>query len=99
MEKQTHDPKRRVLRELLRDLRREQGLRQADVAARVGEPQSFVSKYETGERRLDVIALREVCHVLGVSLAEFAERLEARLAASGGRGGSRRRRGAPSDRS
>jgi hypothetical protein len=42
-------------------------------------PQSFVSKYETGERRLDVIELREVCQSLGTTLAAFAKKLEARL--------------------
>ena len=45
----------------------------------LGLPQSFVSKYETGERRLDVLELREVCRALETSLFEFVERLEAGL--------------------
>ena len=39
-------------------------------------PQSFVSKYEIGERRLDLIELREVCAALGVPLLEFVKQFE-----------------------
>jgi len=42
-------------------------LRQVQVAEALDVPQSFVSKYESGERRLDLIELRQVCAVLGVS--------------------------------
>jgi transcriptional regulator with XRE-family HTH domain len=45
----------------------------------LGQPQSFVSKYESGERRLDVLELRQVCAVVGVSLADFVRRLERAL--------------------
>jgi len=55
------------------------GLTQTDVAQRLGQPQSFVSKYESGERRLDILELREVCAVIGVTLAEFVRRLEQAL--------------------
>jgi transcriptional regulator with XRE-family HTH domain len=68
------------LQSLLRDLRQEAGLRQADMAAKLGQPQSFVSKYESGERRLDVLELRQVCRALGISLEDFAARLERVLA-------------------
>jgi len=61
---------------LLRRLRIDAGLRQADLARKLRQPQSFVSKYESGERRIDVLELREICRVLGVSLAEFVRRLE-----------------------
>jgi ribosome-binding protein aMBF1 (putative translation factor) len=49
---------------ILRELRQQAGLTQVEVAARLGEPQSFVSKYESGERRLDVIELRQVALAL-----------------------------------
>ncbi|NBV24085.1 MAG: XRE family transcriptional regulator [Proteobacteria bacterium] len=68
-----------VLRELLRELRTEKGFTQVQLSETLGMPQSFVSKYETGERRLDVIELREVCQSLGTTLAAFAKKLEARL--------------------
>lgn len=61
---------------LLRSVRSEAGLTQAEVAGRLGQPQSFVSKYESGERRLDVIELRQVCKALGVSLGNFVQRFE-----------------------
>jgi transcriptional regulator with XRE-family HTH domain len=64
---------------LLRQMRTEAGLTQTEIAQRMGQPQSFVSKYESGERRLDVLELREVCAVLGVSLADFVRRLEQTL--------------------
>jgi transcriptional regulator with XRE-family HTH domain len=64
---------------LLRQMRTEAGLTQTEIAQRLGQPQSFVSKYESGERRLDVLELREVCAVVGVSLADFVQRLEQAL--------------------
>jgi len=67
--------KKRLL-SLLRQMRLDAGMRQADLAQKLGEPQSFVSKYESGERRLDVLELRQICKILGVSLAEFVRRLE-----------------------
>jgi transcriptional regulator with XRE-family HTH domain len=46
--------------------RERQGLTQAELASRLGKPQSFVSKYESGERRLDVMEFVFVCDALGV---------------------------------
>jgi len=78
--KNPHDPARRRFRELLREYREEAKLRQEDVAAKLGKPQSFVSKYEAGERRLDMIDTRDICQALGVSLTEFARALDSELA-------------------
>jgi transcriptional regulator with XRE-family HTH domain len=61
---------------LLRELREERGLRQADIAKTLSCPQSVISKYESGERRLDILELRDICGALGISLQQFAERLE-----------------------
>ncbi|WP_245611396.1 helix-turn-helix domain-containing protein [Solidesulfovibrio alcoholivorans] len=57
---------------MLVELRKNAGLRQAELAARLGCPQSFVSKYESGQRRLDLIELEAICKALGVTLTEFA---------------------------
>lgn len=54
------------LRSLLIEAREKNGLTQAQVAAKLNKPQSFVSKYENGERRLDVIEFIEVAEALGV---------------------------------
>jgi transcriptional regulator with XRE-family HTH domain len=67
---------RQRLQALLRQLREDAGLRQVDLAERLGKPQSYVSKYETGERRLDLLELRDVCRAAGVSLIEFVRRFD-----------------------
>ena len=54
-------------------------MRQVDLAARLGQPQSYVSKYESGERRLDLLELRQVCKALGICLEVFIRRLESAL--------------------
>jgi len=64
---------------LLRQVRQDAGLTQAKLAGLLGKPQSFVSKYESGERRLDVLELREICVAAGISLESFASRLEGSL--------------------
>lgn len=79
MEKNLYTRRQQTLLKLLREIRQEADLRQEDVAEQLGRPQSFVSKYESGERRLDVLELRDVCEALGITLVEFARRLEARL--------------------
>jgi transcriptional regulator with XRE-family HTH domain len=68
-----------VLQNLLRQLRHEAGLLQGEVAARLDTYQTFVSKYESGERILDFPELRSVCGVLGLSLPEFAVMYEKAL--------------------
>jgi len=72
-------PEQTTLRTVLREVRVEAGVRQSDLARRLGQPQSFVSKYEAGERRIDLIETREICRALGMDLGEFVSRLERRL--------------------
>ena len=78
------------LREL-RAARERSGLSQVDLAARLGETQSFISKCERGERRLDVMELRAFCRAIGVSLFAFVQRLERSLTAEAHVGARRRR--------
>ncbi|HEY1065191.1 MAG TPA: helix-turn-helix transcriptional regulator [Pirellulales bacterium] len=82
MDKQRHTPQQAVLQELLRELRRAADLSQEELARRLDEPQPFVSRYETGERRLDVLELRVVLSALGVSFVEFAQRFEDQIKAA-----------------
>ncbi|WP_353570240.1 helix-turn-helix transcriptional regulator [Candidatus Albibeggiatoa sp. nov. BB20] len=70
---------REILHNLLRQQRDEAGLRQVDVAKKLGKPQSYISKYETGEKNLDIIEIKEVCEVLGIKLSDFAKKLENKL--------------------
>ena len=74
---------RLFLREL-RDARKRSGLTQGDVAERLGETQSFVSKCERGERRIDVVELRAFCRAIGLSLSGFAHQLDRALASTVG---------------
>ena len=67
------------LRMLLREVRLKVGLRQVDLANRLGTPQSFVSKYETGERSLDIMELLSICNALGLPLTDLIQKLEERL--------------------
>ena len=58
------------------------GLTQSDLAARIGKPQSYVSKYERGERRLDVLELIRVCQVLNIDTSTIVCEIEKTLTAS-----------------
>lgn len=60
---------------LLREERRAAGLTQQDVADRLDKPQSYVSKYESGERRLDVIEFLDVTQAIGADPAGMISRL------------------------
>jgi len=79
MRKSIHSPESKVFLGLLRSLREEKGLSQIELAAKLDETQSFVSKCERGERRLDVLELRQFCRAMGVPLEEFALRLDRAL--------------------
>lgn len=76
MSKNLRGQEQAILQSLLRQVRQEAGLRQQDLADCIGELQSFVSKYESGERRLDVLELRQICIALGIPLENFVQRLE-----------------------
>ena len=57
--------------ERLRTAREEAGLIQDQVAEALGKPQSFVSKMESGERRLDLVEMEEIAELYGKSLEYF----------------------------
>lgn len=79
MEKSTFTHDYQVLTELLRAVRQEAGVTQAELAERLGETQSYVSKVERGERRLDVVQLRWFCGALAMPLKVFIDRYEKTL--------------------
>ena len=66
----------KALLSVLRELRTQAGLRQVDMARALGKPQAFVSYYESGARRLDLLELRQICRILGVSLLDFVRKFE-----------------------
>lgn len=69
----------RIVEALLKELRINSGMRQVDVAAVLGVQQSIVSKYEVGERRLDILEVRHLCKMFGIPLVDFIKELEIRL--------------------
>lgn len=66
MAKGIHDGRYRALIDRLASARKQQGLSQATLAERLGQPQQFVSRYELGERRLDIIEFIDVAAALGL---------------------------------
>jgi len=68
----------RVFTQLMTLARREAGVTQMELSRILGKPQSFVSKYESGERRLDVVEFISICKALGVPPTKLIKRLEAR---------------------
>ncbi len=66
--------KKRQLTKLLKQVRLDAGMTQAEVADRISQTQSYVSKYENGEQRLDIIELEAVCKAVNVSLVSFVEK-------------------------
>jgi len=55
----------------LRQARRESGLHQTEVARRLGKPQAYVSRCETGERRVDIGELVRFAKIYGLPVTYF----------------------------
>ena len=70
--------KHEYFRKILVEARRDAGLTQVALAKKLGRPQSFVSKFERGERRLDVIEFVEVARALSLNAARIVSALERR---------------------
>lgn len=79
MEKTIYTTEYAQLLELLREIREKANVTQTGLAERLGRSQSFVTKYERGDRRLDAIQLRTICLALGTDLISFVAELERRL--------------------
>jgi transcriptional regulator with XRE-family HTH domain len=67
----------------LRDCRKQAGLSQEQLAERLNQTQSFISKCERGDRRIDVIELRAFCLALEIPLEEFISQLEEIISSQG----------------
>jgi transcriptional regulator with XRE-family HTH domain len=76
MEKSTFTREYRVFCRELKAARERACVTQADLARRLKETQSEISKFERGERRLDIVQLRRWCGALGVSFPDFVATLE-----------------------
>jgi ribosome-binding protein aMBF1 (putative translation factor) len=76
MEKSIHSTGYAVFLTVLKKAREDAGLTQTQLAQKIGETQTFISKCERGERRVDVVELRTFCHAFGLSLRQFVSMLE-----------------------
>ena len=79
MKKRVYLAQRGRLVSLLREMRIEAGLTQVELAARIEKDQAYVSRYESGQRRLDVLEVREICQAVGSTLEGFVKKLEKAL--------------------
>lgn len=68
-----------LLLQRLISARKQAGMLQLELARRLNKQQSFVSKYERGERRLDVVELITICHALNVEATSIVGEIEASL--------------------
>lgn len=71
------DPRHQDIAALLVELRKERGWLQQDLAQRMRRTQTFVSKYETGLRRLDVIELLDILRALDADPHDFVDQIMA----------------------
>jgi transcriptional regulator with XRE-family HTH domain len=77
--KKSYDSEGERLQVLLLELRAEARLRQKDLDKKLGHSQTFVSKYELGERQLNLPELDHICEAVGISLNELGRKYKAAL--------------------
>jgi transcriptional regulator with XRE-family HTH domain len=65
-----------IFRSLLVSAREKSGLTQIQIAERLGKPQSFISKYERGERRLDLTEFIKLADALEIDIVDFINRYQ-----------------------
>ena len=65
-----------IFRDLIINARKTADLSQIDLARKLKRPQSFVSKYERGERRLDLVEFLEIAKAIGINPIEIIQELE-----------------------
>lgn len=73
MNKTIYSKEHRYVIERLKKARKEAGLDQKDVAGRLGRTQSYVSKMESGQRRIDIVLLKELANIYKRKLNYFVE--------------------------
>lgn len=79
MKKYLNSIEQNILLEMLYQLRTASGLKQSDLAKQLKINQSFISKIESGERRIDLFELRSILSCFGTNLLEFIGELERRI--------------------
>ena len=65
------DRKHEAFQEAIKEVRNQSELKQQELAEKLGKPQSYVSKYERGERKLDYLEVMDVLEACGSGVKEF----------------------------
>jgi transcriptional regulator with XRE-family HTH domain len=78
IDKSLHSAEHAAFRELMIAARKKAGLTQQELARRLRKPQSFVAKYEGGERRIDVIEFLGITAAIGADPARILKALSGR---------------------
>lgn len=73
------DIKYNIFLELIKEKRINLNITQVELASILNKPQSYVSKYESGNRRLDLIEFLEVCESLKIEPNEFINELQDKI--------------------
>lgn len=68
-----------ILQESLKNIRKQAGLTQLQLAILLDHPQSYISKYESGERRLDLLEIRNIAICCESTLKDFVDIFEKNL--------------------
>lgn len=69
----SENARRKRLRSELRNARKRASLKQVEVAAMLGKPQSYIAKVENGERRIDFIETIQLCKVVGLDPLQLVD--------------------------
>ena len=77
--KSIYDSRYGLLMKILKEYRLNSNMTQQELAVLLDTDQTYVSKYESGLRRLDVIETRSICNTLGINFIDFANELENRI--------------------
>ena len=86
MSRSFHHGAYQLFQTMIKELRLEKEVTQETLAESLGMPQSYVSKYELGERRLDLVETFEICRALHTDFVAFVQQFVKNIESGGGRG-------------
>lgn len=76
MTRSVYTKKYQHLRQILKKIRKDQGIPQKKLSAMLDMPHSFVCKYEQGERRLDIVELIDIAAILKADVHQIIDEVK-----------------------